>query len=148
VEFSGGVEGYTSLTSYRLVYLGEEVRSGVLEYVRLVTAVALLAVPLLLLSVPLMRRNRDLGLALASPPPLLALTLRGLVDVVRREVEALTYSNLSTTAGLVVFPPRRVVPGPAEPLIRVLLLLAFAEVVAAVALYLEYSRRPEVTAGS
>lgn len=143
VEFSGGVEGYASLLSYRIAYLGVEVSSGVLEYVKLVTAVALLAVPLQLLAMLPVKR-RELGLAAASLQPLLALTLMGLVKVVKREVEALRYSNISTTAGLVTFPPRLAAAGPAEQLTQLLLVLAVAEVATAAALYLS---SPQPTPG-
>jgi hypothetical protein len=145
ITFSGGAEGWIALAGYKVVYLGEEAESGVLDKVQ---AVALLAGAALLLqpAVPLLsRRGRsELAAGLAALPLSAAAAVLGLIGVVEREASFVTVSNSSTTAGFTAFPAIYRAEGPARVLALLLLALAIAELALAALLYLRSPRSSEL----
>jgi len=122
IVFRGGVEGFYSLYTYNIVFLGEAVRSDVLNYTNSMALLATLiytSLQVLAIATAFSRRfeyiELSFGAALASIPCYGILS--GLTTVALRELSRIpTTSRVVTLAGTIVFPETQVFKGPTQTL--------------------------------
>lgn len=116
--FGGGIEGYISLIRYDIKYLGQEVRSGMLDYVNYIAAISSSVLIPLTISLILALKSRILESAAFSLTTLPFYGIaKGLSNIISEEAPLLTARSISTTAGIITFPQVKIALGLAYTII-------------------------------
>jgi hypothetical protein len=146
-RYSGGVEGYYSYTSYKIIFLEEEVGSGVLDAINVIvttsSVVNIIAQIIVFIMILLQREFVYGGLSLGIL--LISVTycgsLYGSLNIVFRELSRIPQVyNISTTAGIVTFPGYKVYEGPIMFLIGILLFIIVVKVAVYIVGYIYLKR--------
>jgi len=129
-RYSGGVEGYYSFTGYKIFFLEEEARSGVLDTINIVmetSSIANIIAQIIVFIMILLRKEfiyRDLLLGTLLTSVIYYGISYGSLNVAYRELSRIPQIyNTSTTAGIITFPEYNVSEGPIIFFIRILLFI-------------------------